>query len=61
VTDYRLYCLSGSSKIENAEWLEAKSDDEAIVLVRAMKKSIDCELWHGNRLVSRIPASEAAA
>ena len=61
MTDYRLYCLSGTSKITSAEWLEAKSDDEAIVLVRAMKRPIDCELWHGNRLVGRIPAFGAAA
>src|SRR5688500_18529060 len=41
MTDYRLYCLNGESKIESVEWLQAKSDDEAVILVRAMKKTIN--------------------
>ncbi len=61
MTDYRLYCLDRVSKIESAEWLQAKSDDEALVLVRSMKKTINCELWDGNRLVARIPASIVSA
>ena len=56
MTDYRLYCLSASGKITEAEWIEAKTDDEALVIVRARKLPFECELWAGNRLVGRIHA-----
>lgn len=56
MTEYRLYCLDGVGKITHAEWLEAKSDDEAIILARARKLPVRCELWHGNRRIAEIPA-----
>ena len=53
MTDYRMYCLDDSGKIREADWIEAKSDDEALVLVRARKLPFACEIWAGNRLVGR--------
>ena len=56
--DYRLYRLHGPGKIAGAgQDIDARSDDEAIVLARANRLPVDCELWLGNRLVAQIPAS----
>jgi hypothetical protein len=54
MTDYRLYCLDGAGKIGTGEWIEAAGDAEAIMLVRAKKLSVRCELWDHNRLVATI-------
>jgi hypothetical protein len=54
MTDYRLYCLDGVGKIGTGEWVEAAGDAEAIMLVRAKKLSVRCELWDHNRLVATI-------
>jgi hypothetical protein len=56
MTDYRLYCLNSAGKIERAEWITAKTEEEAIVLARIKKLRVNCELWEGNRLVTRIPS-----
>jgi hypothetical protein len=40
--------------MESAEWLDATSDDEAIVLARTKKAPMHRELWDGNRLVATI-------
>jgi hypothetical protein len=54
--DYRLYCLDELGKIAQAEWIEAGSDDEAIVIARAKQLAVDCEIWEGNRLIANVPA-----
>ena len=54
MTDYRLYCLDGAGKIGTGEWVEATGDAEAIMLVRAKKLLVRCELWDRNRLVATI-------
>lgn len=54
--DYRLYCLDGANKITRAEWIDAKSDEDAIMIARSLKKTVPCELWCGTRLIARIPA-----
>jgi len=54
MSDYRLYCLNDDGKIKEASWIEAKSDDEALIMVRAKKLPTECELWLGNSLISRI-------
>ena len=55
MTAYRLYCLDGANHINDApEWIEARSDDEAIVLARAKKLLVKCELWDGSRCVAAI-------
>ena len=53
--DYRLYCLDGTGRINLAEWIEAKSDEQVIALVREMKPDAGkCEIWQGPRLVARL-------
>jgi hypothetical protein len=59
--NYRLYCLNGANKISRAEWIDAKSDDDAIVIAQSRGNPVDCELWLGNRLVARIPAFQPTA
>jgi hypothetical protein len=59
--DYRLYCLDGANKISRAEWIDAKSDEDAIVIARSHEKPVNCELWLSNRLVARIPAFQPTA
>jgi hypothetical protein len=59
--DYKLYCLNDKGKITRSDWIDAESDDEAIGIARAMEKSVDCEIWKGNRLVARIPALKMQA
>jgi hypothetical protein len=54
MADYRLYCLDGLGKIGSGEWIEAAGDAEAIMIVRAKKLSVRCELWEHNRLVATI-------
>jgi len=54
--DYRLFCLDGSSHVAEGEWFDACSDNEAIVIVRAKKLRVKCEIWQGSRLVAEIPA-----
>ena len=54
MTDYRLYSLDGKGKIGTGEWVEATGDAEAIMLVRAKKLSVRCELWDHTRLVATI-------
>jgi hypothetical protein len=54
MAEYRLYCLNGVNKITDAEWLEAKSDADAIVVARSLKKQTECELWRGDHCIGRI-------
>jgi hypothetical protein len=59
--DYKLYCLGGDGKITRSEWIDAQNDQDAIAIARAMGKSVDCEIWKGNRLVARVPAAKKRA
>jgi hypothetical protein len=53
--DYRLYSLDGEGKIVLAETFTATGDDEALMIARAAKKRVNCELWSRDRLVAKIP------
>ncbi len=50
--EYRLYCFEGASKITKVEEFHAKGDEEAIMIAKAMKKPVKCELWNRNRKVA---------
>ena len=56
MTAYRLYWLGHDGKIAEADWLEAASDDEAILAARSKKLLVACELWDGVRRVASIPS-----
>jgi len=55
MSDYRLYCLDKDGKIASAEWIDAKNDDEAVVIVRARKLPHKCEIWDRQRRVAEVP------
>lgn len=51
---YRLYCLDSAGKIESADWLEAQSDEDAIMQARHVGLHRSRELWDHDRVVARI-------
>ena len=53
MTNYRLYRLDGAGKITNAEWVDASSDEDALIESRNRCGSGSFELWETNRLVER--------
>ena len=57
--DYRLYCLDGAGKITRAEVIDAENDDDAVMIARAARKPVHCELWQRDRLVARIEPAAA--
>jgi hypothetical protein len=57
MSDYRLYSVDGAGKIVAAEWLHARTDDEALHFARSLNKSSDCELWKRTKFVQSISAS----
>ena len=56
---YRVYCFDGGSRIINAEWIEAGSDDIALQSARATFDCFKIEVWDRDRLVGRHERSEA--
>lgn len=52
--EYRLYCLDGGGRITRVEEIEATGDEEAIMIARAFKKRVGCELWQRDRRVAEI-------
>lgn len=55
MADYRVYCLSGDGQIGLADWIEACSDDEAIVIARKLRPDAHrCEIWLKDRLVAKL-------
>jgi hypothetical protein len=56
MTDYKLYCFDHVNRMTEAKDIRARTDEDAIEAVRSLGPSLPCELWHGDRLVKRIPA-----
>jgi hypothetical protein len=55
MADYRIYCLDRTGSISLAEWIEAGSDEEAVLQAREFKPEAHrCEVWFKNRLVAKI-------
>ena len=55
---YRLYHLDGAGRVGKAEWLDASSDENAISAAAVNNTSVQCELWQGRRLVTRLAHGE---
>jgi len=52
---YRLYCLDGTGRISEADWIEAKDDNEAVAAARRLKSNaIKCEIWSADRMVASL-------
>jgi hypothetical protein len=54
VASYRLYCLDGVGKVVSAQWLDVDDDDAAIEAAERQREGRSCELWHGQRLITRL-------
>lgn len=55
MSSYRFYC---GGRIDLADWIEASTDEEAILKAREMRPdATKCEVWLGTRLVAKINSS----
>jgi hypothetical protein len=55
MADYRLYCLDGDGHIGLADWIEARTDEEAITKARALRPDAHrCEIWLKTKLVAKL-------
>lgn len=59
MAEYRIYRLDGVGRVSSSEWVEARSDEDA--LKHARDRYIDAEVWQGDRMVGRIRPSEPGA
>ena len=55
--NYRYYRLDSAGHLHDPEWIEAKSDKDAIAQVRAMHRNVTWELWLGTRRVEKLSTS----
>jgi hypothetical protein len=56
--DYRFYCVDGGGHIDFADWIQASTDEEAILKARELRPDAHkCEVWLGNQLVAKINSS----
>lgn len=59
---YRVYCVDGAGAIRLAEWIDARSDEEAIEKARTMNRNgLKCEVWDRGRQVAVLDAQDLAA
>ena len=55
MADYRMYCLDGAGHIGLADWIQADTDEAAIVEARRLRPDAHiCEVWLKERLVARL-------
>lgn len=55
MADYRIYCLDERGILNLADWVEAESDEEAVLKARELRPDAHkCEIWLKNRLVAKI-------
>ena len=53
---YKLYCLDGVRRVARPPIIfDALDDETAQSKTEALREGAQCELWHGLRLVARIP------
>jgi len=58
---YRVYSLDGSGRYLSTEWIDADSDESAIAAVRSSKPGSKCEIWDGQRMVTKIEPTRLSA
>ena len=54
---YQVYSIDLEGGITGNRMIEAPDDDAAMFEVRAMKRQLNTEIWHGDRRVARIPGT----
>ena len=56
MAEYKLYCLDGLQKVSRPPIVfDAPDDETAQSKTEVLREGAQCELWHGLRLVARIP------
>ena len=61
MASHRLYCLDGAGRISLADWIRAADDEDAVRQARLMKnRSLECEVWRGDRLVATLNVQDVA-
>ena len=58
VAGYRLYGLDGVNKVASGEWFDADDDQAAIEVAKTLMDGHDCELWQGQRFITRIESKQ---
>lgn len=58
VPAYRVYRLDGAGRIDSGDWVEAATEEAALMELRARFRQGGFEVWHRQRLVHREPRSE---
>lgn len=56
--EYRIYHLDRAGRVSSADWLDADGDQAAIGAARDCN-TLQCELWQGRRLVTKLAAGAA--
>ena len=59
--NYRVYCLDGLNRVLTADWVDARSDDEALAAVRSRYNQVQLELWDDRRLVAALAPDQVSA
>ena len=59
--NYRVYCLDGLNRVLTADWVDSRSDDEALAAVRSRYNQVQLELWDGRRLVAALAPDQVSA
>ena len=54
MANYRIYCIDGGDRVAAADWVEADDDEAAIARVKELHAGYKCEVWLGQRLVTRV-------
>ncbi|HYX46645.1 MAG TPA: hypothetical protein VE820_07475 [Sphingomicrobium sp.] len=54
--EYRLYCVNDRGNFTQVDEIEAPGDAEAIMIAKAKKKPVKCELWEHGRKVATLDA-----
>ena len=57
---YRVYHLDSAGQVGKEEWIDAAGDEAAIRAARS-HNIVQCELWQGRRLVTRLAHETAIA
>jgi hypothetical protein len=61
VNDYRLYRLDAAGQIMLVELIHAADDDDAVQQAAELSRAaLKCEIWQGNRLISKMGRANSA-
>jgi hypothetical protein len=56
--NYRYYPLDAAGRLQEAFWLRARSDSDAMAQIEAEHAGSTCEIWQGRRMVARVTPAQ---